>query len=282
MRFFVICIMALTLLSSTITAKAEETLILLSLRSNGYKEVVDSARKACDTSFREVYVNETPDIDIVRLVRESRAKVVLAVGDKAFRIASNSLSRTPVIGVLTLEAGSGSKIVKTIPYQAQPEQYLSLMKQLGRRRVGVVYGNQMSSYIRKADQLAKSHGISLEKRKVEGPQNVVSALSSLVGNVDALWVLPDSSVVSQETVEALFSFTSASNIPAIVFSKNYLKIGAAVAIEPERATMGLQAGANICEALELNKKESKGRSSGNIYTIHNNPVILKKLGLPSL
>lgn len=279
MRFFVICIIAMTFLSGSIAANAEETLVLLSLRSKGYKEVVDSARKACDSSFREVYVNETPDIDIVRLVQESRAKVVFAVGDKAFRIATASLSRTPVIGALTLAAGPGSRNVKTIPYQAQPEQYLSLMNQMGRHKVGVLYGEHMSSYIKKADQLAKSYGITLEKRKVEGPHNVVSALSSLVGIVDALWVLPDSSVVSQETVEVLFSFTSASNIPAIIFSKNYLKIGAAVALEPERASIGLQAGNNICEILDGNRKPSNGRFSYNIFTIQSNPVMLKKLGI---
>lgn len=282
MKLFVIFITALTLLSSTIAANAEETLVLLSLRSNSYKEVVDSARKACDSSFREVYISESPDIDVVRLVQESRAKVVLAVGDKALRLATNSLSRTPVIGVLTLGTGSRAKNVKTIPYQAQPEQYLSLMKQMGRHKVGVLYGDHMSSYIRKADQLAKNYGITLEKRKVEDPRNVVNALSSLVGIVDGLWVLPDSSVVSQETVEVLFSFTSASNIPAIVFSKNYLKIGAAAVLEPEIASIGLQAGTNICEVLEGNKKISNGRLSGNIYSIQSNPAILKKLGIPPL
>ncbi len=282
MRFFVIFITALTLLSSSIAANAAETLVLLSLRSHSYKEVVDSARKACDSSFREVYVSESPDIDVVRLVQESRAKVVLAVGDKALRLATDSLSRTPVIGVLTLGTGSRAKNVKTIPYQAQPEQYLSLMKQMGRHKVGVLYGDHMSSYIKKADQLAKSYGITLEKRKVEDPRNVVNALSSLVGIVDALWVLPDSSVVSQETVEVLFSFTSASNIPAIVFSKNYLKIGAAVVLEPEIASIGSQAGTNICEILEGNKKASNGRLSGSIYSIQSNPAILKKLGIPPL
>lgn len=281
MRLFTIFITALQLFSVTIAAHAEETLVLLSLRSNSYREVLNSARKACDSTFREVYVNETPEIDIVRLVQETRAKVVLAVGDKAFRIATKSLSRTPVIGVLTLESRSGSKNAMTIPYQAQPEQYLSLMKQMGRRKVGVVYSNQMSSYIARASQLAKNFGITLVKRKVEGPQNVVSALSSLLGNVDALWVLPDSSVVTQETVEVLFAFAGASNIPAIVFSKNYLKTGAAVALEPERSSMGFQAGANICEILEGNKRDSSGRNPSNIYSLQCNMNILHKLGIPA-
>lgn len=273
--FILLCALLLVALN----AWAEDLLVVMSLRSSGYREVLDAVRKTCAVSAREIYVNETPDVDLDRLVREGRSRVVLAVGDKAFQMATAALPRTPVVGVLTLEQQAGGRNIKSISYLARPEQYLSLMKQINRRKVGVVYGAQMAAYIKRAEKVAQGYGILLEKREIQGPQGVVAALGTLVGQVDALWVLPDSAVVTQETVEHLFNFASATKTPAIVFSKNYLKSGAAVALEPERSSMGAQAGRHVCEALEVAPKGSGGTP---IYSIQSNHTVLKKLGIAPL
>ncbi len=273
--FILIC--SLTLVA--VNAWAEDMLVVMSLRSNGYREVLDSVRKTCSISSREIYINETPDVDLARVVREGRSRVVLAVGDKAFQTATAALPRTPVVGVLTLEQQPSGRNIKSISYLARPEQYLSLMKQINRRKVGVVYGVQMAPYIKRAEKIAQGYGIALEKREIQGPQGVAAALGTLVGQVDALWVLPDSSVVTQETVEHLFNFASATKTPAIVFSKNYLKSGAAVALEPERVSMGAQAGRYVCEALDETPKTS---NTTPIYSIQSNHMVLKKLGIAPL
>lgn len=282
MRRLLLSILAYALTFSVLPAAAEDVLVVMSLRSSGYNEVVESARKTCTVSARHVFLNETPDLDLARVARESRAKIVLAVGDKAFQMATASLPRTPVVAVLTLESQTIGKNVKAISYLAKPDQYLALMKQINRRRVGVVYGAQMSSYIKRADKIARSYGITLEKREVQSAQDVTGALSSLVGQVDALWVLPDSSVVNQGTIEHLFNFTSATRTPAIVFSKNYLKNGAAVALEPERTSMGIQAGQHICETLDIPAQKSAAVNPGQIYSIQSNHTILNALGIPPL
>ncbi len=271
-------ILALALAALTaLPAQAEEVLVLLSLRSQGYREVVAAARQNCRSSYREIYLSETPEVDLPRLVRETRSKVVLAVGDKAFRLASSALPRTPLVGVLTLEAHAASESMKTISYLAQPEQYFQVMKQLGRRRVGVLYGAQMSAYIRRAESVAGKSGVSLVKREVGGHQELAEALASIRGQVDALWVLPDSAVVAPGTVDMLFRFTSETNIPAVVFSKNYLNAGAAVALEPERTIMGKQAGELLCHSLGINHADPAGKS----FSLHSNPTILRRLGIPS-
>jgi putative ABC transport system substrate-binding protein len=262
-----------------LNAWSEELLAVMSLRSSGYSEVIDSARKTCAVTTREIYLNETPDADLARIVRESRSRAVLALGDKAFQMATLALPRTPVVGVLTLEQQSTGRNVKSISYLARPEQYLSLMKQINRRKVGVVYGVQMAAYIKRAEKVAQSYGIVLEKREIQGPQGVAGALTTLVGQVDALWVLPDSAVVTQETIEHLFNFANATNTPAIVFSKNYLKTGAAVALEPERSSMGAQAGRHVCEVLEI---APKGGNVTPVYSIQSNHTVLKKLGIAPL
>lgn len=276
--FITLCVLCAV---SAPAARSEELLVVMSLRSSGYTEVLKSVTSTCSVSLREIYINENPDVDLARMAREVRSRAVLAVGDKAFRMATKALPRMPVVGVLTLEPQSSSRFSKTISYLARPEQYLALMKQINRRKVGVIYGSQMSSYIRKADKVAQGYGIVLEKREVNGPQGVKGALSTLVGEVDALWVLPDSTVVTQDTIEHLFNFASATSTPAIVFSKNYLKNGAAVALEPERSSMGMLAGRYVCEALGVDQN-SGAVLPGQVYSILGNQDVLRQLGLPPL
>lgn len=277
MRRLIICILAFALASLPCVALAEDVLVLMSLRSKGYREAVDAALHACpDASRREVHISESPEVDVARLVRETRAKVVLAVGDGAFRMATAFLSRTPIVGLLTLEDQAGTHNVRTVSYLAQPEQYLAQMKQMGRRRVGVVYSGIMAPYIRKADRLSKKYGVSLEKREVQGPQDVLGALSSLEGHVDALWVLPDSDVITPMTVEALFRFSSAAGVPTFAFAANYLSLGAAVALEPERAAMGRQAGVFVCEALG-DEPADAAADSIRLFSVVKNPGVINKL-----
>lgn len=259
-------------------ASAEEVLVLLSLRSKGYREAIAAVHQTCRVSYREVCIGETPDLDLPRLARESRTKVVLAVGDRALRLASSVLPRLPLVGLLTLEAGTAGN-QKTVSYQAGPEQYFHVLKQLGRRRVAVVHGARMESYARKAETVAARYGVGLVRREIKGAQELGEVLSSLKGQVDALWVLPDSAVVTPGTVEKLFEFTSESKIPAIVFAKNYLKNGAAVALEPERAILGRQAGELVCDALGYEHEKLPSGSPVKAFSIHGNQTILRRLGL---
>ena len=278
MRRAIRIILALLLLAvSVLPASAEDVLVLLSLRSNGYREAVAAVKQSCRVSYREVSLGETPDLDLPRLVRESRAKAVLAVGDSALRLATATLPRMPVVGLLTLESCQvGGR--KTVSYQAHPEQYFQVMKQLGRRRVAVIHGAGMSSYVRKAESAAARFGIVLVRREIRGVHELGAALTSLNGQADALWVLPDNAVVTPGTVEKLFEFASEMKIPAVVFAKNYLKSGAAVALEPERTMLGGQAGELVCEALGL-EPAAKPQGASARFSLHTNKTILRRLDL---
>lgn len=269
------------LLFSAVTvlpASAEEVLVLLSLRSKGYSEAVAAVRQSCRVSYREVHVGEMPDPDLPRLARESRAKIVLAVGDSAMRLAASALPRMPLIGLLTLETVTAGDR-KTVSYLAPPEQYFQVLKQLGRRRVAVIHGGRMSSYVRKSEPVAARYGIALVRREVIGGQELGEVLASLRGQVDALWVLPDSAVVTPGTVDKLFAFTSETKIPAIVFAKSYLDSGAAVALEPERVNLGRQAGELVCDTLGHEHAGTLSITPAKAFSLHGNQTILRRLGL---
>jgi putative ABC transport system substrate-binding protein len=211
------------------------------------------------------------ELNLPQLVRASRAKVVLALGDNAYKSALASVQRIPVIGALVADQGPDA-----ISYLAPPEKYLAAMKKLGRKQVAVIYGSRFSPYVRKATEMAKSYGITLVRREAASPSDATDQFSRLKGVVDALWILPDISVLTAGSAEKMLNSAQERNIPVFAFSSNYLKSGAAVVIEPDRDLIGKGVGEDICSLLN----DSPTPRQHEVYREIGNEIVFNRLRLP--
>lgn len=263
-------------------AFAEDVLIVQSLYSKMYSDVVSSAKKACSTArAKSISLDDVPDADVPRIIRETRVKAVLAVGDRAFR-AAISQRKIPVVGVLTLEAETPQSNARIIPYLAEPAKYLMMFRKMGKRNIAIVHDGKLNAYVRKADRVAKSMGINLVKREVKNPKKVSLALESLQNEkIDSMWIIPDTNVLTTGTVTPLMEFAFEKNIPAIVFSKNYLSVGATLAIEPDRAAMGKQAGRMVCQAIENGSVPETAFAASSFFSQCGNEALCHRFGISS-
>lgn len=275
-------VMAVLIVLSAGRAFAEELLVVQSLHSKMYSEVVSSAKRTCSTvKTKSISLDDVSEADVPRIIRETRAKAVLAVGDKAFH-AAISQRKIPVVGVLTLESETSQSNASTIPYLAEPAKYLMAFRKMGKRNVAIVHDGKLAAYVRKADRVAKSKGINLVKREVKNPKKVLLALESLQNeNIDSIWIIPDTNVVTAGTVVPLMKFALEKNIPAVVFSKNYLPIGATLAIEPDRTAIGKQAGRMVCQAIEDGTTPETTFAASSLFTQCGNEVLGRRFGLDS-
>ncbi len=268
MVFFFILVM-----NVAVPVMAEELLILQSLRTRNYREVVKAATSACDVSAREIFMSEIAEVNVPRVIRESRAKAVLAVGDTAFKAAIRQ-RHVPVVGALTLEMQQLPANAKAIPYLASQQKYLQTFRTLGKKNIGMVYDGKLSTYVAQADRMAKGMGIHLELREVNRTEQVGEALASLQRTpIDALWVIPDTNV------EPLLKLAAVKQIPAVVFSKAYLKTGAVLAIEPDRTFIGKRAGELVCKAI-IDGWLPAQIASNTAYITCGNIELAQRLGLP--
>ena len=51
------------------------------------------------------------------------------------------------------------------------------------------------------------------------------------GKIDILWMLPDATVVTDETVELLLRFSFQHDVPMFSFSKKYVEVGAVASLD---------------------------------------------------
>ncbi len=282
MRYLASLILALTMLFPTL-AQAYDVLVVQSKHDSAYEEVLRGFRAAFRHTERVVVLSDYAEVDVYRIVREERPGLVLAIGDNALA-AAKKVRQTPIIAVMSLSATNPSvnqPNLTGIGMYIQPENYMAIFRKLKARRVGVIYNPARSGwYLRQARQPAKQAGVDLIMREVHDPRETLSKLSGLAGQVDALWMLPDTVAVTRETAEAYFNFSQEQRVPVVSFAGAYLGLGAAAVLEIKRVELGKQAG-DLALSLLKGQAGTDEIDYPDKIAIKTNQSVLRNLGISS-
>lgn len=264
-----------------IPAEAYDVLVLQSSPDPAYNELVKGFNAGQKSSMRRLLLSDYAEVDVVRIVREERPKVILAVGDAALT-ATRKVTQTPVVAVMSLgihTINPPRPNLTGIGMFAPPDRYMIIFQSMKTSRVGVIYNPARSDwYLRLARQAAEAAGIELVTREVSTPREAVERLFSLAGKVDALWMLPDITAVTRETTEAYFRFGQQQAIPVVAFAASYLGLGAAAVLEIDRVVMGRQADDIVAALLKDTHRVSIPLSFPSGITVRANPGVLRRLG----
>jgi len=126
------------------------------------------------------------------------------------------------------------------------EQPFRLFKQLGPhvKRIGVIYNSARTGYlVKRAQAVAREEGLELVTRPITSPKEVVAALESLQDGIDALWILPDETILSQAVIQQMLLFSYRRKIPVLGLSDRHAQMGAVFALSfASGLDIGRQAG----------------------------------------
>lgn len=280
MRRLVLCILALALLLPSL-AQAYDLLVLQSKRNPAYDEVLKGFSGSRNVSKRVIVLSDYAEVDLVRIAREDRPTLILAMGDAALA-AARKVRTIPVIALMSLDLRrlqAAQPNLTGIDMFVAPESYCNLLRQMKARRVGVLYNPARNGwYLRQARQAAEKAGITLVAREVSEPRETLAKLASLAGKVDALWMLPDITAVTRETAEAYFHFSQQQAVPVVSFAANYLGLGAAAVFEIDRAALGRQANEMVTSLLAGGDIDNTPLSFPRGVVLKTNDGILRRLG----
>jgi putative ABC transport system substrate-binding protein len=279
MRALFLCI-ALFILNA-LPALATDVLILQSSQSPAYMEALRGFRSAFTGSSNTIVIADYAEVDAVRLVKEERPRLVLAVGDTALA-ACRKVRQVPVVSLMSLSltlAKTTSPNIGGVGVVASPDRFLNLFKALGAGRVGVLYDPDKSSgYLKRAQQVARRLGIDLVTREVGNPRETIGRLEQLKGSVDALWMLPDTTAVTVETLDAYFRFSLEQHLPLITFAAQYLVKGALAALEADRLDLGSVVVEQVSRLLGRDREPMV--ADPRKLRLSTNTSVARKLGIP--
>ena len=234
------------------SADALDIAILKSSDIAAYNQAVGGFKKMFPQGTTFTEYNVQGDVaqgrKLAQKIRASNADLVLAVGLKAALVAKLEILDVPVIFCMVLDpAKHGLKapnmtgILLEVPIE---RQFATLRWVLpGVKRIGVLYDpDKTGSMIEDARRRAKGLGLELVARTVSSEKDVPPALRELMPQVDSLWLLPDSTVLTEDSLRFLLSTTLEASIPVIGFSPDLVKSGALIGLSVQYEDLGRQAG----------------------------------------
>ena len=127
---------------------------------------------------------------------------------------------------------------------ASPTSQMQAIRALlpGAKKIGVLYDPAISAaLVAEFETAAASVGATLVKKEIGSAKDVASGARELLSAIDALLLIPDTSVISAETFKFIAQTSLESKVPLVGFSEGMSKAGAVLAIEGSYEEIGKKA-----------------------------------------
>ena len=240
-------LVAVVIVEPTVVSSAEVA-VIKSQDMLPYDRAIEGYRSL--TQARVTEYNMKGDIGegfkIVEQIKRFKPAAILAVGSKAAVLAKGNLSEIPIVYSVVidpekygLQSGNVIGIALEIPVNSQLKKFKEVVPNL--KRIGVVYDpNKTSRLIRAAQEEARHLGLELVAVEVSTAKDLPGTIRTLLPQVQGLWMVPDSTVITMDSFQFILLATLERNIPFMVFSDNFVKAGALMALSPDYLAIGKQ------------------------------------------
>jgi putative ABC transport system substrate-binding protein len=287
----IVLVLILSLAAMASPAAAARVAVLLSAKVSEYEDALKGFRESNPHQIAAVY-DMDGDLDrgrkqLAEIEDKIKPELIFAVGVWALQAVIARPPSVPVVYAMVLNPpsvlGADARNVTGASMNVPVEQSIRLFKQLGPqiKRIGVIFNRNRTGYlVRQAQAVAREEGLELVTREVSSPKDVVAALESLQDGVDALWIVPDETTLSQAVVQQMLLFSYRKKIPLLGLSDRHAQMGALFALSfASGEDIGRQAG-ELAQAI-LNGRAASGVPYTNARKVYLtvNLKAAQKLGL---
>ena len=185
---------------------------------------------------------------LARKLRASNASLVVAVGLKAALAAKVEIVDVPIVYMMILDplkhqltAANMTGTLLEVPVDRQLKIMRTFLPTL--QRLGTLYDPaKTSSRVKEAVLQATISGFQLKGLPVESEKEVPQQLRTLLSDVEALWLMPDSTVLTNESIQFILESALARQVPVIGFSPEFTRLGALLSMSVNYFEVGRETG----------------------------------------
>jgi len=265
---------------------AEDIVVVKSHDIKPYNDTIEGFKRTCRCTVRELNLPEAGQNNIHKKILEIGPDAVLAIGMDALN-SVGKIDNLPIfysmLTELMPEFAEKRKKYSGTSMDILPETNLSYMKRLfpKAKRVGIIYSRRNTGqFVNEALAISNSIGFELIAREVSSPARVPAVIESMKGKIDMFWMLPDTEVVTSETVDSILLFSFQNNIPVFSFSNKYVKMGAVASLSVDPVALGAQTGTLVANKLNKGSAGNHAHIRPQKALLSVNRKIAAKFGLP--
>ena len=213
-----------------------------------YNQAFAGFSEACSSHINQYTLggNRASQQRMAQEIGETKPRLVLAIGLVAAKLAKEYLKDIRTLYIMVsnpkkhdLVGNNIAGITLNIPVDAQFKAYKTLVP--GLRTIGVIYdANNSGELIREANAVAKKLGVELVAVSVHSQKEVPEALRGMLGKVDAVWMVPDETVVTTDSFKYFLLTTLENGVPFFAASEIFVEAGALAALTPDYTDVGRQ------------------------------------------
>jgi len=246
-------------------ARGGEVAVIKSSGAEIYKESLEGFRQAIRHRVVAEY-DMRGDLDrgrkaLEKLQSNVNPNLLFTVGTPALQAASGKKSSLPVVYSMVFNPnsiiGTEPKNITGVSMNVSVKETFRLFKELSPniRRVGVVFNPAKSGYlVIQAVAVARKQGIQLVTRQIRSANKAIQAVNSLRGKIDALWIVPNETILADEVFQYMLLFSYENRVPVLGLSERQTEMGALLSLSYKSSKdMGRQAGEIANRILRENK-----------------------------
>jgi len=262
---------------------APEALILLSFRIRPYESLARSMAGALPGyRTRVLSLEEIPSLE--QELGADRPAVICTVGQEALRKALPHRDGTPVVYTMVLSTGgllppetAGVEGVAMVP---SPRHQLRVLGEgFHFRRVLLLYNPASSGFLVDLFRESAPGGLECVTEAIGSEAALLRRLKEGLKGFDALLLVPDPTLLSEQGLKALVSASYQDGVPLVGFSPLYLGLGAAVTLSVPEAEVARQAAALARDGRGAEADRLGGLTYTRACEIRLNPKAVARLGL---
>jgi putative ABC transport system substrate-binding protein len=230
-------------------AVAQSIVALKSRDLEPFNQALAGFVASCDSRITEYDLqgSERRTRGILKRIVADKPKLVIAIGPLAAQVVKEEVRDVPVVFLMvshphkySLKGDNIVGISLDIPIETQFTTYKSLIP--GLKTIGVIYDPEKTGeLVTESREVAERLGLKLLASAVSSQKGVPAAMRGMLGRIDALWMVPDETVVTPEAFEFLLLAAFANNLPFLAASDIFVEVGAFASLSPDYVDVGRQA-----------------------------------------
>lgn len=224
------------------------------------------------------FVGENPDV-IVAIATPSAQTVAAAARNTPVIFSAVT---DPVGAKLVPDLESPGANITGVSDMLPLDKHLDMLQRImpDAKRIGTVYNPGEAnavSLVNLLEERLKARGLTLEKAAATKTSEVLGAARSLVGEVDAIYLTTDNTVIS--AAEAVISVGERADIPVFAADTATVERGAVAALGFDYYNHGRQTGVMVARVLNGEKPGDLAVETMETLDLYVNPAAAERMGI---
>lgn len=238
----------------------------LDAATDGFKKAIEDAGIKAEYLDKSANNDNTANLTIAQQLVSENVDLIFANSTPSAQAVKSVTTEIPTLFTSVTDAvgaelidsmeAPGGNVTGTIDLHPETmPKTIAFLKELGAKNIGMIYnaGEQNSvAQITTVKELAAKEGLTIVEAAASNPAEVQQAAESLLGKVEAFYIITDNTVVS--ALESVISVANANKLPLIVGELDSVARGGLAAYGFEYFDIGYEAGQMAAQILIEGKK----------------------------